>query len=87
MKIGRKGFQKGVLGETKNAGVRTQKRGGYLGKNHAPLLQVKWLVPNYNFEFVDTRGQNILQWNTEKNVPRYVVYKNSKLTNENIQNY
>ena len=54
MKIGRKGFEKGVHGETKNAGVRTQKRGRYLGKNHAPLLQVKWLVPNYNFEFVDT---------------------------------
>jgi hypothetical protein len=30
------------------------KKGGHLGKNHAPLLQVKWSVPNYNFEFVDT---------------------------------
>ena len=27
------------------------------------------------------------KWNTEKNIPRYVVYQNSKLTNENIQNY
>ena len=27
MKIGRKGFEKGVHGDTKNAEVRTQKRG------------------------------------------------------------
>ena len=26
----------------------------YLGKTMPPLLQVKWSVPNYNFEFVDT---------------------------------
>ena len=35
-------------------GVRTQKKGGHLGKNHAPLLQVKWLVPNHIFDFMDT---------------------------------
>jgi hypothetical protein len=29
MKIGRKGFEKGVHGERKNAGVRTQKRGKF----------------------------------------------------------
>jgi hypothetical protein len=28
MKIGRKGFEKGVHGENKNAGVRTQIKGG-----------------------------------------------------------
>jgi hypothetical protein len=39
-----------------------------------------------NLELVKSNS-SILQWNTEKNVPRYVVYKNSKLTNENIQNY
>jgi hypothetical protein len=32
MKIGRKGFETGVHGEKKNAGVRTQKKGGHLGK-------------------------------------------------------
>ena len=47
-------MRKESMERKKNAGVRTQKKGGHLGKNHAPLLQVKWSVPNYSFEFVDT---------------------------------
>jgi hypothetical protein len=47
--------EKGVHGEKKNAGVRTQKKGGTFRKKPCPLLlQVKWSVPNYNFEIVDT---------------------------------
>ena len=42
----RKGFEKGVHGEKKNAGVRTQKKGGTTEiKNHSPL-RVKWSFPN-----------------------------------------
>jgi hypothetical protein len=48
-------FSGGGSRNTRRDPRKDTKKGGHLGKNHAPpLLQVKWSVPNYNFEFVDT---------------------------------
>jgi hypothetical protein len=40
-----------------------------------------------NFEFLDTTDRGAWrQRNTKQHAPRYVVSKNSKFTNENVQN-
>ena len=57
-------------------------------KNHAHpsfKLNGRFLIIILNLWTLQSEEHS--KWNTEKNIPRYVVYQNSKLTNENIQNY
>jgi hypothetical protein len=60
----------------------------YLGKTMPPpsfKLNGRFLIIILNLWTLQSEEHS--KWNTEKNIPRYVVYQNSKLTNENIQNY